>query len=105
LRSEGEKQKRINEAEGRAIEIQKVAEATAEGIKRIAVSINEKGGTQAVNLRIAEQYLNEFGKLAKINNTIIIPSDLSDIAGMIKAVSSVIKEQAVPSGMADAITT
>jgi regulator of protease activity HflC (stomatin/prohibitin superfamily) len=95
-RSEGEKQKRINEAEGRAIEIQKVAEATAEGIKRIAVSINEKGGTQAVNLRIAEQYLNEFGKLAKTNNTIIIPSNLSDIAGMIKAASSVIKEQTVP---------
>jgi regulator of protease activity HflC (stomatin/prohibitin superfamily) len=94
-RSEGEKQRRINEAEGRAVEIQKVAEATAEGIKRIAVSINEKGGTQAVNLRIAEQYLNEFGKLAKTNNTIIIPSNLSDIAGMIKAASSVIKEQAV----------
>jgi regulator of protease activity HflC (stomatin/prohibitin superfamily) len=94
-RSEGEKQKRINEAEGRAIEIQKVAEATAEGIRRIAVSINEKGGTQAVNLRIAEQYLNEFGKLAKTNNTIIIPSDLSDIAGMIKAASSVIKEQPI----------
>jgi len=105
LRSDGEKQKRINEAEGRAIEIQKVAEATAEGIRKIAVSINEKGGTQAVNLRIAEQYLNEFGKLAKTNNTIIIPSNLSDIAGMIKAASSVIKEQAVPSGMADAITT
>jgi regulator of protease activity HflC (stomatin/prohibitin superfamily) len=95
-RSEGEKQRRINEAEGRAVEIQKVAEATAEGIKRIAVSINEKGGTQAVNLRIAEQYLNEFGKLAKTNNTIIIPSNLSDIAGMIKAASSVIKEQTVP---------
>jgi regulator of protease activity HflC (stomatin/prohibitin superfamily) len=94
-RSEGEKQRRINEAEGRAVEIQKVAEATAEGIRRIAVSINEKGGSQAVNLRIAEQYINEFGKLAKTNNTIIIPSNLSDIAGMIKSVSSVIKEQPV----------
>jgi regulator of protease activity HflC (stomatin/prohibitin superfamily) len=92
--SEGEKQKRINEAEGRAIEILKVAEATAEGIRRIAIAINEKGGTQAVNLRIAEQYLNEFGKLAQTNNSIIIPTDLSDIAGMIKTVSSVIKNQA-----------
>jgi regulator of protease activity HflC (stomatin/prohibitin superfamily) len=91
--SEGEKQKRINEAEGRAIEIQKVAEATAEGIRRIAIAINEKGGIQAVNLRIAEQYLNEFGKLAQTNNSIIIPTDLSDIAGMIKSVSSVIKNQ------------
>ncbi len=92
-RSEGEKQRRINEAEGRAVEIERVAEATAEGIRKIAVAINEKGGTAAVNLRIAEQYLNEFGKLAKTNNSIIIPSNLSDIAGMIKAVSSVIKEQ------------
>ena len=89
--SEGEKQKRINEAEGRAIEILKVAEATANGIREIASAINEKGGVNAVNLRIAEQYLNEFGKLAKTNNSIIIPSDLSDIAGMIKAASSVIK--------------
>jgi len=89
--SEGEKQKRINEAEGRAIEILKVAEATANGIREIASAINEKGGVNAVNLRIAEQYLDEFGKLAKTNNSIIIPSNLSDIAGMIKAASSVIK--------------
>jgi len=95
-KSEGEKQKRINEAEGRAVEIQKIAEATAKGIREIASAINEKGGTNAVNLRIAEQYLNEFGKLAKTNNSIIIPSDLSDIAGMIKAAVSVIKEQSEP---------
>ena len=93
--SEGEKQKRINEAEGRAIEILKVAEATANGIREIASAINEKGGVNAVNLRIAEQYLNEFGKLAKTNNSIIIPSDLSDIAGMIRAASSVIKSGTV----------
>ena len=92
-RSEGEKQKRINEAEGRAIEIQRVAEATAKGIREIASAINQKGGVNAVNLRIAEQYLNEFGKLAKTNNSIIIPSNLSDIAGMIKAAASVIKDQ------------
>ena len=92
-RSEGEKQKRINEAEGRAVEIQRVAEATAKGIREIASAINEKGGVNAVNLRIAEQYLNEFGKLAGTNNSIIIPSNLSDIAGMIKAAASVIKDQ------------
>jgi regulator of protease activity HflC (stomatin/prohibitin superfamily) len=92
-KSEGEKQRRINEAEGRAVEIQRVAEATAKGIREIASAINEKGGTNAVNLRIAEQYLNEFGKLAKTNNSIIIPTDLSDIAGMIKAAASVIKDQ------------
>lgn len=90
-RSEGEKQKRINEAEGRAVEIQRVAEATAAGISKIAASINEKGGADAVNLRIAQQYLDEFGKLAKTNNTMIIPSDLADIAGVIKTASSVLK--------------
>jgi regulator of protease activity HflC (stomatin/prohibitin superfamily) len=91
--SEGEMQKRINEAEGHAQEIRKVALATAEGIREIAKAINEKGGLNAVNLRIAEQYLNEFGKLAKTNNSIIIPSNLSDIAGVIKSVTTVIKEQ------------
>ena len=90
-KSEGEKQKRINEAEGRAFEIQKVAEATANGIREIAKAIEEKGGVNAVNLRIAEQYLGEFGKLAKTNNSIIIPTNLADIAGMIKAAKSVIK--------------
>ena len=92
-KSEGEKQKRINEAEGRSIEIERVADATAKGIREIATAINDKGGVNAVNLRIAEQYLNEFGKLAKTNNSIIIPSNLSDVAGMIKAVSSVIKDK------------
>ncbi len=100
-RSEGEKQKRINEAEGRAVEIQRVAEATAKGIREIAAAINEKGGINAVNLRIAEQYLDEFGKLAKTNNSIIIPSNLSDIAGMIKAAASVIKDQTTAKAKAE----
>ncbi len=90
-RSEGEKQKRINEAEGRAAEIERVAEATAQGIREIALAINEKGGMNAVNLRVAEQYIGEFGKLAKENNTLIIPSNLSDVAGMVSAAVSVFK--------------
>jgi regulator of protease activity HflC (stomatin/prohibitin superfamily) len=97
-RSEGEKQKRINEAEGRAVEILKVAEATANGIREIASAINEKGGVNAVNLRVAEQYLNEFGKLAKTNNSIIIPTNLADIAGVIKSATSVIKDQPQATG-------
>lgn len=97
-KSEGEKQKRINEAEGRAFEIQKVAEATANGIREIAKAINEKGGVNAVNLRIAEQYLDEFGKLAKTNNSMIIPTNLADIAGVIEAVTSVIKGQGQTEG-------
>jgi regulator of protease activity HflC (stomatin/prohibitin superfamily) len=87
--SEGEKQKRINEAEGRAAEIEKVAKATALGIRDISSAINEEGGKDAVNLRIAEQYLNEFGKLAAENNTMIIPSNLADIAGVIATATSV----------------
>ncbi|KHD11953.1 stomatin 2 [Candidatus Thiomargarita nelsonii] len=90
-RSEGEKQKRINEAEGRAAEIERVAIATAKGITQIAQSINQEGGMQAVNLRVAEQYLGEFGKLAETNNTMIIPSNLSDVAGMVATATSVIK--------------
>lgn len=90
-KSEGEKQKRINEADGRAQEILLVADATSKGIGLIASSINEKGGKDAVNLRIAEQYIEEFGNLAKTNNTMIIPSNLADIAGFIKTAASVIK--------------
>ncbi len=90
-KSEGEKQKRINEAEGRAAEILKVAEATAEGLRKIAGAITAEGGTSAVNLRIAEQYLAEFGKLAKENNTMIIPSNLSDIAGIVAATKLVLE--------------
>lgn len=88
--SEGEKMKRINEASGRASEIEMVAIATAKGIREIAQSINAEGGMNAVNLRIAEQYINEFGNLAKTNNTMIVPADLSDIAGIISSVTSVI---------------
>jgi regulator of protease activity HflC (stomatin/prohibitin superfamily) len=87
--SEGEKQKRINEAEGRSAEIEKVAKATAQGIRDIASAINEQGGMDAVNLRIAEQYLVEFGKLAGQNNTMIIPSNLADISSIIATATSV----------------
>ena len=88
-RSEGEKMKRINEAEGRAQEIERVAMATSKGIREIANAINEKGGIDAVNLRIAELYLNEFGKLAQKNNTMIIPGNLSDVTGMVATISKV----------------
>jgi regulator of protease activity HflC (stomatin/prohibitin superfamily) len=88
-RSEGEKMKRINEAEGRGQEIERVAMATAKGIREIANAINEKGGLDAVNLRIAESYLGEFGKLAQKNNAMIIPSNLSDVAGVVASVGKI----------------
>jgi regulator of protease activity HflC (stomatin/prohibitin superfamily) len=89
--SEGEKMKRINEAEGRAKEIELVATATAEGIRKIAIAIDEPGGKEAVNLRVAEQYIKEFGKLAKENNTVILPADLGNVAGLVATVTSLIK--------------
>jgi regulator of protease activity HflC (stomatin/prohibitin superfamily) len=87
--SEGEMQKRINEATGKASEIEQVATATANGIRAIAIAINEKGGKDAVNLRIAEQYLLEFGKLAKESNTMIMPSNLTDISSIIATATKV----------------
>lgn len=91
-KSEGEMQKRINEATGRASEIEQIAKATANGLRAIALAISEENGLNAVNLRIAEQYLNEFGKLAKTNNTMILPSNLSDIAGVVATATSVFNE-------------
>jgi len=89
-KSEGEKMRRINEAEGRAKEIELVAIATSDGIRKIARAIEEPGGADAVNLRVAEQYIREFGNLAKENNTIILPSTLSDIGGMVAAAKSLL---------------
>ncbi len=99
-KSEGEKMKRINEAEGRGQEIERVAQATAKGIREIANAISEKGGVDAVNLRIAESYLLEFGKLAQKNNAMIIPSNLSDVAGVVGAVGKIFTtmNQKLPEG-------
>ena len=91
-RSEGEKARRVNEAEGKAREITLVAEATANGLRAIAEATQQPGGADAVNLRLAEGYIAEFGKLAKESNTMIIPSDLANVAGFIKTASSVIKK-------------
>jgi len=88
--SEGEKQKRINEAEGQAKEILLIAHATAEGIRKIANSLNMDGGETAANLRIAEKYIAEFGNLAKENNTMIIPTNMGDISSMVATAMSVL---------------
>ena len=94
--SEGEKQKRINEAEGQAKEIELVAYATAEGIRKIAESLSLAGGRTAANLRVAEQYITQFGKLAKENNTMIIPSNMGDISSMVATVMSVLEHAKQP---------
>ncbi|MBR6021278.1 MAG: paraslipin [Kiritimatiellae bacterium] len=92
-KSEGEKAKRINEAEGRAAEIRLVADATAQSIREIAQAIaGSDGGYEAMNLRLAEQYIAEFGKLAKTGNTMILPTDVANVAGFIKAAASVVSK-------------
>lgn len=91
-KSEGEKQRRINEAEGRSQEILLVAQAQAEGIRQVAEAIQSEGGLNAVNMQLAQQYLGEFGKLAKTNNTMIIPTDLANVAGVLKAATTVVKD-------------
>ena len=92
-KSEGEKAKRINEAEGRAAEIRLVADATAQSIREIAQAIaGSEGGYEAMNLRLAEQYIAEFGKLAKSGNTMILPTDVANVAGFIKAAASVVQK-------------
>ncbi|MBO5642847.1 MAG: SPFH/Band 7/PHB domain protein [Kiritimatiellae bacterium] len=90
--SEGERARRINEAEGRAKEILLVAEAQAEGIAKVAAALRSDGGLESVNMQLAQQYLKEFGNLAKTNNTMIIPSNLADVAGVLKACTSVVKK-------------
>lgn len=91
-KSEGEMQKRINEAAGRASEIEQLANATATGLRAISKAISEENGLNAVNLRIAEQYLMEFGKLASHNNTMILPSNLTDIGSIVAVATSVFNE-------------
>ena len=91
-KSEGEMQKRINEAAGKASEIEQIAKATANGLRAIAQAISEENGLNAVNLRIAEQYLIGFGNLAKLNNTIIMPANLTDVAGIVATATSVFNE-------------
>src|SRR6056297_3028321 len=90
--SEGDMQKQINEAKGRAEEIRLVAEATAAGIERIARSINLPGGSDAVSLRIAEQ----FGELAKVTNTMILPAELSDIGGVVAGLAKTLEKARGP---------
>ena len=81
--SEARKQQQINEAEGQASAILAVASATAEGIRRVAETIRLDGGYEAVQLRVAEQYIGQFGELAKASNTIVLPANVADVGSMI----------------------
>ena len=92
--SEATKLQQINEAQGEAAAILAVAEATAEGLKKVAEALNAEGGDKAMQLRVAEDYLERFGNLAKEGNTLIVPANLSDVASMIGAATTVFKQTA-----------
>jgi regulator of protease activity HflC (stomatin/prohibitin superfamily) len=81
--SEANRQLQINEAEGQAEAILAVANATAEGLERVARALSQEGGEKAMQLRVAEEYIGQFGNLAKAGNTLVVPANLSDVAGMI----------------------
>lgn len=88
--SEGEKQARINQADGEAAQIRKVAEATAEALDIVGRQLGHDA-VAAAQLRVAEAWVAEFGKLAKQSNSLIIPTNLADAAGMVAAVTKIIK--------------
>ena len=90
--SEAVRQQQINEAEGQAQAILSIATATAEGIRRVAEAIEAPGGFQAVQLRVAEQYITQFGNLAKAGNTLIVPTNLSDAGSFVAAAMSIIRQ-------------
>ena len=90
--SEARKQQQINESEGQAAAILAVATATAEGIKRVAEATQAPGGQEAIQLRVAEQYIAEFGKVISHADTIILPANLSDVASMITTAMSVVSQ-------------
>ena len=90
--SEAKKQQQINEAEGAASAILAIAQATAEGLRKVAETIQVPGGQEAVQLRVAEQYITKFGELAKTNNTLILPASVSDVGSMIALAMSAIRQ-------------
>ena len=87
--SEATRQQRINEADGQAAAIRAVASATAQGIREVAGAIRTDGGIEAVQLRVAEQYVTQFGEIARQTNTVVVPANVSDVAGMIAAAMKV----------------
>ncbi len=90
--SEAKKQQQINEAEGAASAILAIAQATAEGLRKVAETIQVPGGQEAVQLRVAEQYITKFGELARTNNTLILPATVSDVGSMIALAMNAIKQ-------------
>jgi len=93
--SEAKKQQNINEAEGQSAAIMSVARATAEGIKQVAEALSAVGGRDAMQLRLAEEYIKQFGLLAKAGTSMIVPATVSDVSSMIAMATSILKHTSV----------
>jgi regulator of protease activity HflC (stomatin/prohibitin superfamily) len=91
-KSEGERQAAINQAQGQAAAILAVAEANSQAIQKIAAAIQSNGGMEAVNLKVAEQYVNAFGNLAKQGTTLIVPGNMSDMSSMIASALTIVNK-------------
>ena len=89
--SEATQQQQINEAQGQAAAILAVATATAEGLRRVAEALRQEGGHEAMQLRVAEAYVAQFGNLAKEGNTLVVPANLTDLASMISLATNVVR--------------
>ena len=96
--SEAARQRNINEADGQAAAIRAVASATAQGIREVATAIRTDGGMEAVQLRVAEQYVAQFGQIARTTSTVVVPANVSDVAGMIATAMKVFSAGAPPKG-------
>jgi regulator of protease activity HflC (stomatin/prohibitin superfamily) len=96
--SEAKRESQINEAEGESAAIEAVAAATAEGLRRVAIAVAEPGGHEAMQLRVAEQYVAQFGEIAKKGNTLVVPANLGDVASMIALATKVIHHSDEESG-------
>jgi regulator of protease activity HflC (stomatin/prohibitin superfamily) len=92
LESEAVRQKQINEASGQAEAIRAVANATADGVKAVAAAVQSNGGMEAVQLRVAEKLVEQFGNLAKQGTTLILPANFGDISSMIATAMSIVKK-------------
>ncbi|MGF6772052.1 regulator of protease activity HflC (stomatin/prohibitin superfamily) [Paraburkholderia sp. GAS199] len=91
-KSEGERQAAINQAQGQAAAILAVAEANSQAIQKIAAAIQSNGGMEAVNLKVAEQYVNAFGNVAKQGTTLIVPGNLADMSSMIASALTIVNK-------------
>jgi regulator of protease activity HflC (stomatin/prohibitin superfamily) len=91
--SEANKQQQINEAEGQASAILAVANATAEGLRQVGGALSERGGLDAMQLRIGEEYLRQFGKIAKESTTLVVPGNLSDLASVVTMATSIVRKE------------